>query len=799
MNDKKATIDFSKYFAKSTNYDETVNQPVHIDMNDILNRMNESRKDTKPTLPIFDFSKVGNGNAQVVEGPIMAHPNDPNLDIEQRKANNIASPIAPLVMHNPVGAIQQSELYRQQQQMMYARGQQYLANRGPISYHINNPSGLSNVQKFQDDMNKKLNSPTGVMEAIIPQTQSQDRFGFVPINQMSAEEYKDTHYEREKKERESFAESAKKLRSFGNPNRDVSNESIPKRRLPYSEMVKRVNNINTPTAYENFRVKQDNDGGVLLKLSSNNAFSNEERNNAFNRANSQYEAQKQAILSKPSLVYNNTPRFYNPNDYTNYISSVYPDRPKYYPGYGYGGIGMPDENGLPTVWYNDGNKYLSPTQKDIENQNMPIVHSNKNGTKIDKTKKEKKSGYVIITSRIVKLEDGTKIREIYNMATNEVKTTSYNEDSDEYEDYSGMRKDSEEQLKEDDTTKIATELSRYNIELADIFAWCRNGIEYKDFLYLKRDCLDQLIEYRDADPLSLIKSTVLLVKETALVLKPKPITLEELDLIINSLELKEHSSNKLYNIYKRYLIDIKNAKTLKDKLKVIWSARDIEVIPRDKDKAFQKAKEIIKNIKDSIVKTNYDRYRLFKSISRSKYGGEKGVIFEKDFAAWWNKPRASLSKSDYETRYNQKMNELNIDRLANLKDYDGTQIIAQREEAFMKEWERLSEGRFHKPNMTFSDYVIAMNVTSWNIAREEQMKRQYDAWKNTKTDTTDCKQSIVDKVLDQNIERLGLSQVTKLPRYAPVSLSGIDKTTDLATRRAKFIERLLSRQRRPMI
>ena len=174
-----------------------------------------------------------------VKDGVWIHPNDPCLDEEEKPKQN--SPILPLVPHNPIPSAIQSELYRQQQKQMYVVGQQYLASRGPLQYQFSNPNGLMNLRTFQDDMNKKLNDPATVMQSIIPKPETQSGPSFVPVHSMSEEEFKDTHYEREKQERIKHAESMKKRMDFGNPNRDVSNDSIPRRRLPYPELMKRIN------------------------------------------------------------------------------------------------------------------------------------------------------------------------------------------------------------------------------------------------------------------------------------------------------------------------------------------------------------------------------------------------------------------------------------------------------------------------------------------------------------------------------------------------------------------------------
>lgn len=800
-NFKEVKIDISGLFKKSENYREPKIVSLSTDFSKANKAVEEHESYLIPRIPQIDLVMKNHIPKEIgKDEPTMIHPNDPSLDKEEKKPVQTSGPILPLVQHNPIGSVQQSELYRQQQQMMYQAGQQYLANRGPINYQFHNPNGIPTLRQFQDDMNRKLNDPATVMESVIPKPPQRNTSGFVRINEVTPEEYKDTHYDREKEANKKLAESMKQSRDFGNPNRNIDPNIIPRRRLSYQEMISRKNNVNTPSVFDNYRMKS---GDTILKVGGS-TFTENETKTAFDKAKMEYEEQKRAILSRKPLVYNQAPKFYNPNDYTNYISNHYSERPKYYSGYGYMNVsGLPDENGLPTVWYNDNNKYLIPSKSEIDNGEVPIIHTNRDP--ITETKKETKveeNKWYINVSWVVTLEDGTRVRKHYNSKKDEITQSLYDENTDDIEDYSSMGKDAQDQFKGDDTLKLATELSRYNTEVADILAWSRNVIEIKDFINLKRACIDQLIKYRDNDPFSLIKSTVILMHDVVIVVKPKPTSLEEIEMIENGLIYKDHSSIKLDNIYKRYINQLKSSKTLKDKLSVLWNARDIEVIPRDEDDAYILAKRLIDGLKDPKMRSNFDRYRIWKNISRNKYFEEKrGDVFEKEFANWWNKPREFLSENQYEDKYNQRMAELTAQKLFKLNSSPNavnTEFI-KRQQQSAAEWEALSEGRFNKPNMTFRDYVIAMNVTQWNIEQAEIMKANYEKWKQTKTDTRLCKQSILDKVVDKNIERLGLSQVTKLPRYAPVSLSGIDKTLDVETRRQKFIERLLAKQRRPMI
>ena len=740
--------------------------------------------------------------------PVLIHPNDPKLDIVQKPVpqyqsgyNNI-----PIMNHNPVAAVQQSELYRQQQAQRYAMGQQYIFNRGPMSYQFNNPNGIPNLRRFQDDMNNIINDPSKVIDIVKPVKTNSSGEEFVRINGVSKEEYNDRNYERDAKEREEMAESLKKT-SFGTSN-SKDDSYIPPKHVSYSEMKKRLSNENTPEmSVGNFKTKS---GESFLHISPNTAFTNEETNNAYNRAQAEYENQKRAILSKQPLVYSspgqNIPKFYNPNDYTQFIQSNTSSRPKYYNGYGYMSvIGSPDENGLPTVWYDDQGKYLLPTKTDIEEQRVPIIVTNRNKDKVTITNEKKeentrtKVGFVITRTR--KAKDGLEYIDIFDSETKETISKVKRDDVDDYKEYMNMGSDAVNQYKSDDTIVTVIELSRYNVELADLLCWLKNAVDNKTFILLKRECQDQLREYRDLDPLCLYKSTVVIAGDTTIVIKSKPSTLEEINEKIKLIKNIDHSENKLDIIYMRYIEDLNNANTLEDKLKVIKSSRDIEVIKRSDDKALQKAKEIFEKL-EPVKKANFQRYRFWKSIFRAKYIDEGRIDkLEQEYADWWNKPRTGMSQNEYDIKYSSRMSRLTEQKLLAVQQSKsiGNPVFVRNSIAAAKDWERLSEGRFNKPNMTFNDYVIAMNVTNFNIAKEEIMKRRIDNIRNGKTNTQAFEHSILDRVIDKNVNNLGLSQVMKLPRYAPVSLSGIDKTMDVETSRKRFIDKIFAMKGRPLV
>lgn len=806
--DSRTTLNPNKIYEDSKFEEYTT-----ISFTDGNDKMLESGKYEIPKPKLYDLTLTEDHSEEIKNipniQPVIIHPNDPKLDIIQKPVpqyQNVYNNI-PIMNHNPVAAVQQSELYRQQQAQRYAMGQQYINNRGPMTYQFNNPNGIPNLRRFQDDMNNIINDPSKVIDAVNPIKSNNSGEDFVRVNGVSKEEYNDRNYERDAKERQEMAETLRKNNFSISDNKD--NSYIPPKHIPYKEMKERMNNENTPEMnVGNFKTKSGED---FLRLSSSNtAFTNNELASAYNRAQTEYETQKKAILSKQPLVYNspgqNIPKFYNPNDYTQFIQSNSSSRPKYYNGYGYMSvIGSPDENGLPTTWYDDQGKYLLPTKTDIEEQRIPIIITNRNKEKVNFERKSEeknnrtKVGFIITRTR--KSNDGLEYIDIFDSDTKEIVSKIKRDDVDDYKEYMNMGSDAVNQFKSDDTLATVIELSRYNVELADLLCWLKNVVDNKTFILLKRECQDQLRLYRDLDPLCLYKSTVMIAGDTTIVIKSKPATLEEINEKIKLIKNIDHSKNKLDIIYKRYIENLNNVTTLEDKLKVIKSSRDIEVIKRSDDKALQKAKEIFNKL-EPVKKANFERYRFWKSIYRSKYMDEGRIEkLEQDYYDWWNKPRTAMSQNEYDVKYTSRMSRLTEQKLIAVQQSKsiGNPVFIRNAIAAAKEWQRLSEGRFNKPNMTFNDYVIAMNVTNFNIAKEEIMKRRIDNIRNGKTNTQAFEHSILDRVIDKNVNNLGLSQVMKLPRYAPVSLSGIDKTMDVETRRKRFIDKIFAMKGRPLV
>ena len=749
----------------------------------------------------FDMDYQMEKEQPVIECTPAVHPNDPSLDVIRRPQQQMM----PMMPHNPVGAVQ-SAYYLQQQAQKYALGQSYLNQRGPMQYQFNNPNNIPNIRRFQDDMNAKINNPSGVADYIVkepPKTFYTSDIG------LSTEEYRDRNYDREAADLKESSDAMRKNR-FGGIS---GNQTVAPKRLSYGEMKRRRENENTPEVmFDNYIANTvTKSGDTLLRLGPYNpnasiekCFTESETNDAYTRANTEYENQKKAILSKKPVVYNNgeQPRFFDPSDYRTYVNSRYGNRPVYYPGYGYmNTIGIPDEYGLPTVWFDDKGKFLMPLEEDVNKGNIPIAVLSCGDKKEEKPpvvekKEDKPNKLGIILAHSVVHSDGSVHVIQYNVSddtfTEYIKT-------DKDEEYSSMGKDAIDQYKKDDVYILANELRRYNSDLADMLAWFRTGIDFNDFIMFKRMCQDQLREYRDEDPLCMYKSTIIIAGDTTLLLKPKPVTLERFNEDYNRIKDIEHTSKKLDNIFLKYKEDIANATTLEDKLQVIRTATDVEVIPRTKDRAYQVGLDKIKKLVE-IKANNYKRYKFWKElfVGMNKESGDNA---DEKFAEWWNKPRQKMSGVEFEKAYNERMMDLNrakFTAIVNMPIPTSNPNYENRQKMAGREWYRLSEGRFETAK-TFDDFVVAMNVTRFNIDLENIMRKRMQDWRTRRTEGPDFNRSIVDRVIDMNIENLGLSPVMKLPRYTPVSLSGIDKTMDVETRRRKFIDSIFAGKVRPTV
>lgn len=769
--------------------------------------------------------------------PINTHPNDPSLDINPNQyQQQQVGPMYNQYIQPIVPNYQNSYWYQQQKAREYQAGYNYIQNRGPVYYNFpNNPYGISVLKKFQDDMNQKINDPSQVLNGKYnPNNQLGD--SIIPVDEISAEEYRDKQYERENKQREEIAKTLKEKREFAVP-KEIDKNSIPQRKMSHKERIEKMNNTNTPmTDIDKIGNHVLPSGETVFRLSSNpnnQLFSNDESSNAFELAKKRYEEEKRAILGRSPLVYQpyNQPRFYNPNDYTNYVNNNYLSRPYYSYGYGYSMIGgNPDVNGLPTVYFDDNGRYLSPTQQEIDEEKVPVIYFRGKSKPLKKQKIiNTNPGRIIkfysevINGKLVKkisdsINGKWSDKEIegyykrYGFRDYKFAATGVNPEpanNTYYENYSNMFQDAVDQNNEDDTAVMCLELSRYNKELSYMYGWLRNILEPSDFILLKHQCLDFLYDVRNIDVFCLIKSSVVISKNQLISLKSKPTDDNELlnlsnefeHVIENVLKRKAQYTNKLdiISVKLNSIISIirDTTKSTKDKVEFLKKLRNIELIPVEENKAFKYAQKIMETIPD-YKKANYIQYSFWKSIKV-----KSTLESEKSFSEWWNKPRRRMTKNEYEKAYNYRMQELSMNYLdyiqKNNLGYDPE--VVQRNAAAYNEWVRLSEGLFNKPIKTFADYIKACNVTQYNIDRENLFRQQIEEARKRKTDVTPSQQCILDKVIEKNTERMGFGEsfVQKMPRYTPVSLTGIGDDIDVETRRKRFIERIFKSVKRPSI
>jgi hypothetical protein len=768
--------------------------------------------------------------------PVNVHPNDPSLDVNPNQYNQQS--IGPMYNQyiQPSSNYQNSYWYQQQKAREYQMGYNYLQRRGPMYYNFPDNPNIPILKQFQEDMNQKINDPSQIMNGSYnPNTQLGD--SIIPVNEISEEEYRDQHYERENEQRASIAKSLKEKREFAVP-KEMDIKSTPQKRMTHKERIEKMNNINTPMAdidkIGNHVLPSGEAVFVLSRNPKNQMFENAESANAFELAKQRYEQEKRAILGKSPLVQQQQyyqPRFYNPTDYNRYVNSTYTSRPYYNYGYGYTSVGGTlDSNGLPTTYFDDGGRYMTPTQQEIDEEKVPVIYLR--GKKKTLKKKVINTTPGKITKFYNEVVDGKLVRRIsdtvkgkwsdkeideyyerYGFRDYKFAATGVNPDVSNntyFENYANMYQDAIDQNNNDDTSIMCLELARYNKELASMYGWLRNILEQNEFIKLKQQCLDFLYDVRNIDVFCLIKSSVIISKNQVISLKSKPTDDNEIKSLTNEFEKVIENVIKSKSKYTKKLdiISMKlnniistlkdTVKSVKDKVVFLKSLRDIELIPIEENKAYKYAKQVMDSIPE-YKKANYVQYRFWRSIKV-----KDTLESEKAFSTWWNKPRRRMNKAEYEKAYNLRMQELSMNYLdyvqKNNLGYDPI-VMKQKIDAY-NDWIRLSEGRFNKPIKSFADYIKACNVTEYNINKEKILREQVERIKKTKTNTELSQQCILDKVIEKNTERMGYGEsfVQKFPRYAPVSLSGIgDDNLDVETRRKRFIERIFKSVKRPSI
>lgn len=446
-----------------------------------------------------------------------------------------------------------------------------------------------------------------------------------------------------------------------------------------------------------------------LNRLQNSIFEVDETQSALANNQRLYQVQRDAMMGRPFNKETNyrevTPQeiaeqqrnssilgVYGASNYQDYYRQMgMPAMPEYIPGYGYSGMGgVPDRYGLPTTYYDDGFRYLNPTKREIRRRELPVVYVCHNEEEWNKAEELKKKDYEFRKSRRPKRRDILKDGVDYELIRSKTDDDGYTHYSiydsklgrylDHQEihyrlektslppqgntpdgEYVNMVMNCVKQIEKDDTFNLSTELSRYNTYVADVVGYLRDVLDLKTWEVLQEECMIQLFQYREADPLAIYKSTVFNNTNHTIVAVPKPAAPGEikgvLDKVIDTLP---ECCKKVYS-------HIPFDKTGKEQIAYLKDLYNLEIIPRKEDELHGLINKMVGRL-DEKNQIRLADYCIYKSFFRQKYHLNE---VEEIFFNWWNSPFGShnhMEEEDYETAY--------VNRMARLAEIKTNQFFA---------------------------------------------------------------------------------------------------------------------------
>jgi hypothetical protein len=589
----------------------------------------------------------------------------------------------------------------------------------------------------------------------------------------------------------------------------------------------------------------------LNKL-KNSVFEVDETQTAMENNQRLYQVQRDAMMGRPFNKERNyrevTPQeiaeqqrnssilgVYGLSNYQDYYKMMgMPTMPEYIPGYGYNGMGgVPDRYGLPTTYYDDGARYLNPTKREIRRRVFPTVFVCHNEEEWTKAEEYKKKDYEFRKARKFKkrdiLKDGVEYELIWSSTSDEGYTTYEIYDSklgryldmDEVHrrldktrlpdqgnmpdgEYVNMVLDCVKQIEKDDTFNLSTELSRYNTYVADVVGYLRDVLDLKAWELLQEECMIQLFQYREIDPLSIFKSTVFNNANHTIVTVPKPAGPGEIKETLET--YGDKLSEKCREIYVK---NIPFDKMGKDQIAYLKDLYDFEVIPRDKDDLQGLINKMVNRL-DEKHQLRLADYCIYKGIFRQKYHLDE---VEETFFKWWNSPFETQNKMDEETYEN-----LYVTRMARLAEIRTHQFFAstltrqqvlERELANHYAWmNQITNGAISRPDLTSQQKMDL--ICYINSMRDYEELRKTPINIECAPDVTHANYDLYMAPLryreKESVKYNGLDPAAADiwynpddpddPYSEPVILCPDAKTKE---RRQKFIDRIFKRVRRPMI
>lgn len=229
-----------------------------------------------------------------------------------------------------------------------------------------------------------------------------------------------------------------------------------------------------------------------------------------------------------------------------------------------------------------------------------------------------------------------------------------------------IEKDLITQSTTDDVYRLAKEIARYNVYLANMLCWLHANASQSGYNQFKGVCLKQLLDYRNADPFALVKSTAWITNKGIVIGLQKPISMSEIDSLVKQEKqriekIKEEirsnpsQSTEILRGIERQLECLDQKHTLKEKLQAIRALRDYHILDSSKELSTELRKAVYNSLNE-LRKKQFDAYNWWKFVYG--FGRKDDPEYDKTFDIWWNSPNGSIESIE-DKLYQTPANDIN--------------------------------------------------------------------------------------------------------------------------------------------
>ena len=283
--------------------------------------------------------------------------------------------------------------------------------------------------------------------------------------------------------------------------------------------------------------------------------------------------------------------------------------------------------------------------------------------------------------------------------------------------YFALRDDAALQVEQpDDSEKaLVRALARYNADLAFELLWLSSlyyTCQMPKNIYkgIIRICQSQLAKYTTLDPFYPYNHFAVLAEDKTIECESKPLTEEALLGVYDKIEK---------NGYNIDIAAIKALPTLEEKAKYIRNMKDMPLLSREKDEAYQYIMNNVNTKLNPHLRNDKANCRIFFCKFRNTYSGEP-VNVEEDFYDWWISPRSTIHTIDADRakKYGQRMSDLYNKfwfdfgrRYDHMQGNPGREAwLADRARRCNELFDTITNGLYSKPNKTLKELDVCNDL-----------------------------------------------------------------------------------------